>query len=103
MFDTMAGVLMNFAYGWGFLNPARKVYYNVAITVMSVFIALAVGSVQLGSVLADNVGWESPFLEWFDSLEFLGFVIAGTLIATWLISLVVWRVGRFEEKLKIPA
>jgi high-affinity nickel-transport protein len=103
LFDTLDGILMNFAYGWAFLAPARKVYYNVVITVMSVFIALVIGLVQLGSVLADGLGWESPFLAWFDSLEFLGFAIVGTLIATWLISLVVWRVGRFEEKLRIPA
>jgi high-affinity nickel-transport protein len=100
-FDTLDGVLMNLAYGWAFLTPARKVYYNVVITVMSVFIALVIGLVQLCSVLADNLGWESPFLEWFDSLEFLGYAVVGTLIATWLIARVVWRVGRFEEKLRM--
>lgn len=102
-FDTLDGVLMNLAYGWAFMNPARKVYYNVVITVMSVFIALVVGLVQLCSVLAENLGWESAFLDWFDTLEFLGYAIVGTLIVTWLIGLVVWRVGRFEEKLSIPA
>jgi len=96
-FDTLDGVLMNFAYGWAFLSPARKVYYNVVITVMSVFVALVIGAVQLCSVLADNLGWESPFLEWFNNLEFLGYAIVGTIIATWLIALLVWRVGRFED------
>ena len=102
-FDTIDGVLMNLAYGWAFLNPARKVYYNVVITVMSVFIALVIGSVQLASVIADNFGWESPFLGWFDSLDFLGYAIVGTLIATWLIALVVWKVGRFDQRLSFPA
>ena len=102
-FDTLDGVLMNLAYGWAFLTPARKVYYNVVITGMSAFIALVIGLIQLYSVLAANLGWESPFLEWFDSLGFLGYAIVGTLIATWLIALLVWRVGRFEEKLGIPA
>jgi high-affinity nickel-transport protein len=101
LFDTIDGVLMNFAYGWAFVNPARKVYYNVVITVMSVVIALIVGMVQLMSVLADNLGWASPFLAWFESLEFLGYAIVATLIATWLIALVVWRVGRFDERFRI--
>jgi high-affinity nickel-transport protein len=52
--------------------------------------------------LADNLGWESAFLDWFDTLQFLGYAIVGTLIATWLIALLVWRVGRFEEKLRMP-
>ena len=102
LFDTLDGVLMHLAYGWAFLNPARKVYYNVVITVMSVFIALVIGLVELGSVLADGLGWESPLLKWFDSLEFLGYAIASTLIATWLIAMLVWKVGRFEEKLGAP-
>jgi high-affinity nickel-transport protein len=99
LFDTLDGVLMNLAYGWAFLNPARKVYYNVVITVMSVVIALVIGSVQLWSVVADNVGWKNPLLEWFGSLEFLGYAIVGMLIATWLIALLVWRIGRFDERL----
>ena len=102
-FDTLDGILMNLAYGWAFLNPARKVYYNVVITVMSVVIALVIGLVQLSSVLADNFGWESAFLTWFDSIDFLGYAIVGTLIATWLIALAVWRIGRFEDKLGMPA
>ncbi len=70
---------------------------------MSVFIALVIGLVQLYSVLADNLGWESPFLEWFDSLSLLGFAIVGVLLATWLVALVLWRVGRFDEKLRMTA
>ncbi len=102
-FDTLDGVLMNFAYGWAYLTPTRKVYYNVVITVMSVFVALVIGSIQLFSVLANSLGWQNPFLQWFDGLEFLGYAIVGTLIATWLIALLVWRLGRFEEKLTLSA
>ncbi len=56
LFDTVDGILMNFAYGWAFITPARKVYYNVVITVMSVFIALVIGSFELLSVLAAQLG-----------------------------------------------
>ncbi|AYF97369.1 HoxN/HupN/NixA family nickel/cobalt transporter [Protaetiibacter intestinalis] len=101
LFDTIDGVLMNFAYGWAFVTPARKVYYNAVITVMSVVIALVIGGVQLAAVLADELGWSNPFLDWFGTLEFLGYAIVGTLVATWLVALAVWRLGRFEERLRV--
>jgi high-affinity nickel-transport protein len=98
LFDTIDGVLMNYAYGWAFVTPARRVYYNVVITVMSVVIAVVIGTVQLVAALAHGFDWRSPLLAWFESLEFLGYAIAGTLLGTWLIAVVVWRVGRFEER-----
>jgi high-affinity nickel-transport protein len=101
IFDTIDGVLMNLAYGWAFVSPARKVYYNVVITVMSVFTALAIGLAQLATVLAGSVGWEVPVLVWFGDLEYLGYAILGTLVATWLIALLVWRLGRFEERYRV--
>jgi high-affinity nickel-transport protein len=98
LFDTIDGVLVNLAYGWAFVTPARRVYYNVVITVMSVAMAVIIGTVQLVAALARGFEWRNPFLAWFESLEFLGYAIAGTLLATWLIAVVVWRVGRFEER-----
>jgi high-affinity nickel-transport protein len=99
-FDTIDGVLMNLAYGWAFVTPARKVYYNVVITVMSVFTALVIGLAQLASVVADNVGWDIPLLRWFDRLEYLGYALLAGLVATWLIALLVWRIGRFEDRFR---
>lgn len=101
-FDALDGILMNFAYGWAFLTPARKVYYNVVITVMSVFVALIIGLFELTDVIARHVGWHSPVLDWFDSLDFLGYVIVGTLLVTWLAALIVWKAGRFDERLAAP-
>jgi high-affinity nickel-transport protein len=98
-FDTLDGILMNFAYGWAFVTQARKVYYNVVITVMSVAIALFIGLVELASVLAGNLGWRVPVLEWFTRLDFLGYVIAGTLVGTWLIALIVWKAGKFDQRM----
>lgn len=97
-FDTVDGVLMSLAYGWAFLAPARKVYYNVVITGMSALIALVIGLAQLGGVLVDNLDWPSPLVRWFESTDFLGYIIVGTLVAIWLVAVIVWRVGRFEEK-----
>jgi high-affinity nickel-transport protein len=99
LFDTADGVLMRFAYGWAFLTPARKVYYNVVITAMSVVIALGIGLIELGSVLADALGLDPGAFAWFDRLDLLGYAIVGVLIATWLIAVAVWRLGRFEQRL----
>ncbi len=99
LFDSIDGILMNLAHSWAFLTPARKVYYNVVITVMSVVAALVIGGAQLYSVFAENLGWTSPLLIWFTSLEYLGYALVGAVVATWLIAMVVWRVGRFDEKL----
>jgi nickel/cobalt transporter (NiCoT) family protein len=98
LFDTLDGLLMNFAYGWAFVNPTRKVYYNVVITVMSAGIALAIGLVQLGSFVADAVGISIPAFEWFHSLEFLGYAVVGVLITTWFVSMVIWKIGKFEQR-----
>jgi high-affinity nickel-transport protein len=103
LFDTIDGILMNLAYGWAFVTPARKVYYNVVITLMSVLTALIIGIAQLASVVADGLGWEIPLLTWFDGLEYLGYAILGMLVATWLIALVVWRVGGFEQKFGVSS
>jgi high-affinity nickel-transport protein len=98
LFDTIDGVLMNFAYGWAFLAPVRKVYYNLVITVLSVFVALVIGLFELGSVLAGELGWEWPVFDWFD---LVGFATVGILTLTWVVALVVWKVGRFEERLAV--
>ncbi|MBO9578930.1 MAG: HoxN/HupN/NixA family nickel/cobalt transporter, partial [Microbacteriaceae bacterium] len=102
LFDTVDGVLMNYAYGWAFMTPARKVYYNVVITVMSVLVALVIGLFELASVLAGELGWHLAAIDWFDGLDSLGCIVVGTLVGTWLVAVLVWRLGRFEERLGGP-
>src|SRR4029450_13200144 len=56
LLDTIAGCFMNFAYGWAFSKPVRKVYYNIIITGLSVAVALIIGTIELVSILTEKAG-----------------------------------------------
>ena len=55
LFDTIDGAFMNFAYGWAFSQPVRKIFYNITVTGLSVVVALLIGTIELMSVLADKL------------------------------------------------
>ena len=100
LLDGLDGMLMNFAYGWAFFNPVRKVYYNITITGLSVGVAFVIGSIELLSVLQSQLGltgglWN--FAANFD-INHAGFFIVGVFVATWVVALAVWRFGRIESR-----
>jgi nickel/cobalt transporter (NiCoT) family protein len=105
LFDAVDGVLMSRAYGWAFLQPVRKVYYNLTVTVLSVVVALVIGVIVLTGLVADRLGIESGPVAVIGSadLEFVGFMIVGLLIAAWLIALAIWRYGQVEKRWTAPA
>ena len=88
LMDSIDGSFMNFAYGWAFSKPVRKVFYNITITGLSVAVALVIGTVELAGVLGSNNV----------DLNMLGFLIVGMFVATWAIALAVWRFGRIEDR-----
>jgi high-affinity nickel-transport protein len=100
LLDTIDGTFMNFAYGWAFSKPVRKVYYNITITGLSVAVALIIGSIELLGLFADQLGWRGGFWGWIGgiNLNAIGFVIAGMFVVTWVVALLIWRFGRIEEK-----
>ncbi len=100
LFDALDGIFMARAYGWAFLQPIRKVYYNLTVTVLSVIVALVIGVILLAGLLADRLGIESGPLAAIGSanLEFVGFMIVGLLVAAWLIAMGVWRFGQVEKR-----
>jgi high-affinity nickel-transport protein len=100
LLDTIDGSFMNFAYGWAFSKPVRKVFYNITITGLSVAVALVIGTIELGGIAASHLGAQGPFWSAFENIDIntLGFIIAGMFVATWLIALAVWRFGRIEER-----
>ena len=100
LFDAVDGVLMSRAYGWAFLQPVRKVYYNLTVTVLSVVVALVIGVIVLAGLAADRLGVESGPLAAIGSanLEFVGFMIVGLFVAAWLIALAVWHFGQVEKR-----
>jgi nickel/cobalt transporter (NiCoT) family protein len=100
LFDSIDGCFMNFAYGWAFSKPVRKVFYNMTITALSVFVALVIGVIELVSILADQLGIDSGPLAAVASLDlnFVGFAIVGLFVLTWVVALAIWKLGRVEEK-----
>ncbi|MFC9927676.1 HoxN/HupN/NixA family nickel/cobalt transporter [Streptomyces sp. NPDC127190] len=100
LLDTIDGTFMNFAYGWAFSKPVRKVYYNLTITGLSVAVALLIGTVELLGLLADRLDLHGPFWDWVSGLDLntVGFVIVGLFFATWAVALLVWKAARIEER-----
>jgi high-affinity nickel-transport protein len=91
---------MNFAYDWAFAKPVRKVYYNLTITGLSVFVAVFIGAVELLGLLARDAhlnGSFWAFLEGFN-INTAGFFVVGVFVVTWAVALAVWHFGRIEQK-----
>ena len=100
LLDTLNGAFMNFAYGWAFSRPIRKIFYNMTITALSVFVALIIGVIELVSVFAEKLsltGQPWDFVAGID-LNYVGYAIVGVFVLTWLVALAVWRFGRIEER-----
>ena len=100
LIDSIDGSFMNFAYGWALSRPVRKVFYNLAITGLSVAVAGLIGTIELGGLLASRLRLSGPFWSWFENvnLNVLGFVIVGLFVLTWAVAVSVWRLGRIEER-----
>ena len=101
--DTTDGVFMNLAYGWAFFNPVRKVYYNLAITGLSVAICFFIGGIEALSLLPQEIGGLSQTTGFWGfmynfNINTAGFVIVAMFILTWLAALLIWRFGRIEER-----
>lgn len=100
LMDTSDGVFMNSAYGWAFAHPVRKVYYNITVTAISVFIAVVIGVVEILHVIADSLnidGGPLAVLADFDP-DWLGYALVGLFVGAWLIALMIWRFGRIEQR-----
>ncbi len=104
LFDAADGIFMARAYGWAFLQPIRKVFYNLTVTVLSVVVALVIGVIVLAGLLADRLGIQSGPLAVLGSadLQFVGFTIVGLFVVTWVVAALIWRFGRVEEKWAVP-
>lgn len=105
LLDTIDGAFMNFAYGWAFSKPIRKIFYNLTITALSVLVALVIGTIELMSVFAEKLslaGQPWDFISGID-LNHVGYAIVGLFVLTWAVALAIWRIGRIEERWAIPA
>jgi nickel/cobalt transporter (NiCoT) family protein len=104
LLDTIDGSFMNFAYGWAFSKPVRKVFYNLTITGLSVVVALVIGTIELAGLFASKLEARGPFWEWVEAIDIneLGFMIVGMFVATWAVALLVWHFGHIEERWSEP-
>ncbi len=105
LFDTLDGCFMNFAYDWAFANPIRKVYYNLTITGLSVFVAFFIGTIEIVNLIAQEANLRGGFWDFMQTFNIntAGFVIVGLFALTWLVALLVWRIGNVEEKWDLGA
>ncbi len=100
LLDTIDGSFMNFAYGWAFSKPVRKVYYNITITGLSVAVALLIGTAELLSILAEKLGLTGGMWAWIGGLDLnkIGYGIVAIFVIVWGTALAVWKFGRIEER-----
>jgi high-affinity nickel-transport protein len=99
--DTTDGIVMLGAYGWAFAKPIRKLYYNLTITFVSVLVALIVGGIEVLGLLADKLRLEGPAWSFIASLTehfgALGYLIIAVFVASWLVSVLVYRTKRYDR------
>ena len=100
LMDTTDGVLMSKAYNWAFLNPLRKIYYNLLTTTLSIAVALVIGTIELIQVLIQTLGLKSEIFDTIATWDFamLGYLIVGLFLASWALSVALWKFGGFEQR-----
>ena len=103
LIDTTDSILMLGAYGWAFIKPIRKLYYNLTITAVSVVVAVIVGGLEALNLVGDQLGLTDGGGFWGaigslnDNFGMLGYVIVGVFVAAWAISYVVYRAKGYDE------
>jgi high-affinity nickel-transport protein len=101
LMDTADSTIMVGAYGWAFVRPIRKLYYNMTITFVSVVAALVIGGVEALGLIGDKLALQGPFWSFIagvsDNLGLLGYGIVGFFIASWIVSLLVYKVKGYDR------
>ena len=99
--DSTDSILMLGAYGWAFVKPIRKLYYNMTITCISVLVALLVGGIEVLGLVGDQLKAHGVFWGTIGSLNenfgMVGFAIIGVFVVSWAVSIVIYRVNRYDE------
>jgi nickel/cobalt transporter (NiCoT) family protein len=105
LFDTADGCFMNFAYDWAFARPIRKVYYNLTITGLSVFVAFFIGTVEILGLIEKQYRLGGRFWTFMGNFDInkAGYVIVGVFVLTWAVALAVWHFGKIEQKWEASA
>ena len=101
LLDTTDSVLMVRAYGWAFVKPVRKLYYNMTITFVSVVVAVLVGGIEALGLIGEKFGLRGGLWDFVgalnDELEMLGYLIVAIFIGSWLLSMLVYRLKGYDR------
>ena len=101
LIDTTDNILMLGAYGWAFVKPVRKLYYNLTITCVSVLVAFVVGGIEALGLLASQFGLGGSFWQAVRALNrhfgALGYCIVALFAASWIVSLAIYKWRRFDH------
>jgi nickel/cobalt transporter (NiCoT) family protein len=94
-------VLMVGAYGWAFLNPLRKIWYNLTITAISALVALLIGGLEALGLIADKLELEGTFWSMIGDLNGelanFGYLVIGIFVASWIVSYLIYRWQGFDR------
>jgi high-affinity nickel-transport protein len=106
--DTTDGALMLGAYGWAFIKPVRKLYYNIIVTLTSAAVAFLVGGVEALGLLNEHFRFAGAFWDVVASLNshfgLLGYAVIGLFALCWIVSVAVYRLRRFDDiQVRAPA
>ncbi len=98
--DTTDGVIMRSAYGWALINPIRKVYYNLTVTIVSVVVAFGVGGIEILTLIGAQFRLTGPFWDALAGLNFetIGVSIIALFVVAWALSVGYWKYKRFDER-----
>ena len=99
--DTADGVMMLGAYGWAFVKPIRKLFYNLAITLVSVLVAFVIGGIEALGLIGERLGLQGWFWDLVaganDQMALLGFIIVGVFAGAWALSALIYRLGGYDN------
>ena len=101
LMDSLDGIFMTKAYAWAFTSPLRKIYYNLTTTGLSIFVAFVIGTIQLVGVLSEktSIAKYQPFTAIAEiDLNRVGYFIVASFVAAWLVSVLIWKFGRYEKR-----
>ncbi|CAG8556574.1 909_t:CDS:1 [Ambispora leptoticha] len=101
LIDTIDGILMLGTYTWAYINPVRKIYYNLVVTFLSIAVAFLIGGIELLNIISEKANLSGPFWDFFSNLgdDFgtIGYIILGLFILTFILAKVYYKLAGYDK------
>ncbi len=100
LMDTLDGIFMSKAYGWAFVTPIRKIYYNITTTGLSIFVAFVIGTIEIVGLLTDKLkltGQPWDFIAGID-INMAGRIIVGVFLVVWIGAVVYYKARKLDQR-----